>query len=85
MEQDWYWLKTIQGFGDAVRTMREVQQLNQDELALKINSSRPTISRFERGADISLSTAFEAIAALGYDLIAVPKGSEVTIHTKDSP
>lgn len=84
MAQDWYWLKTLDSFGEAVRAMREDKQLNQDELAGQIGSSRPTISRFERGADISLSTAFDAVEALGYDLIAVPKGSVVTVQPKDS-
>lgn len=75
----WYRTRSMQALGVAVRGARETRGLTQDELADLISSSRPTLSRLERGASISTETVLEALARCGDEMVVVPRGSQVTV------
>ncbi|GAA4628232.1 helix-turn-helix domain-containing protein [Cellulomonas oligotrophica] len=75
----WYRTRSMRSLGVAVRDARETRGLTQDELADLISSSRPTLSRLERGASVSAETVLEALARCGYEMVVVPRGSQVTV------
>ena len=69
----------LAALGAAVKGAREAKGLTQDELASRTASSRPTISRLERGHAVSTNTLMAALIASGYELAAVPRGSRIRI------
>ena len=69
------------GWGVAVAGMRETRRLTQSDLARKAGTSRPTISRLERGKAISDETVLNIVASMGYELIAVPRGYMVRVES----
>lgn len=81
VEDPWYRSRTLEALGAALADMRDVRGLTQTDLAEKINTSRPTISRIERGEAASDATILNAMAAMGYELIAVPRGRTVHVGT----
>lgn len=60
--------------------MREDAGLDQASTAEKVSSSRSTVSRIERGHDVSLHTAMEIIAELGYEIVLTPRGSAIIVE-----
>jgi transcriptional regulator with XRE-family HTH domain len=66
----------------ALHELREHRGITQDQLAARIDTSRPNVSRIERGDDIRLSTLQRYVAALGGELEIVarfPGGEEQTL------
>lgn len=63
----------------ALRGVRDARGLSQSELAHAIGSSRPTVSRMERGAPVATDTVLAALAECGYEVVIVPRGSAVTV------
>ncbi|WP_019146965.1 helix-turn-helix domain-containing protein [Timonella senegalensis] len=79
MMKPWYRARTPELLGAAVTGAREDSHLTQTELAEHIDSSRPTLSRLESGKNSSTITLLNALAACGYEVIAVPRGSKITV------
>jgi transcriptional regulator with XRE-family HTH domain len=77
----WYRARTPAALGAAVQGARQSVDLNQDELALQAGTSRPTLSRLERGLPVSTSVLLEALATSGYELVVVPRGAR--LHLED--
>lgn len=79
MQTRWYRARTLDALGQAVRGARETRGLTQDELADLIASSRPTLSRLERGHTVSAATVLDALARCGYEVVVVPRGAQVDV------
>lgn len=62
-----------------MRSARGNRGLTQSDLARAIGSSRPTISRMERGTPVAADTVLAALAACGYEIVVIPRGSTVTV------
>lgn len=62
-----------------VQSVRTANGRTQTELATAIGSSRPTISRMERGLPTATDTLVDALTECGYELVVVPRGSLVTV------
>lgn len=75
----WYRARSLRALGQAVRGARETRGLTQDELADLIASSRPTLSRLERGHAVSAETVLDALARCGYEVVVVPRGAQVSV------
>ena len=74
-----YRARSVPALADAVQAMRTDAGKTQAELALDIGSSRPTISRMERGMPVATDTLLDALTACGYELVLVPRGSHLTV------
>ncbi len=81
----WYRARTLQLLGDAIAGARADSDINQQDLAALINSSRPTISRLESGNGASAKVVLAALQACGYELIAVPRGAKVSVTAPEPP
>ncbi|MCR1981520.1 helix-turn-helix domain-containing protein [Cellulosimicrobium cellulans] len=80
----WFRARTTTALGEAVRRARETTGLTQGELAERASSSRPTVSRLERGAPVASSTLLDVAAACGYELVLVPRGARLVVErTRD--
>jgi transcriptional regulator with XRE-family HTH domain len=64
-----------------VQGARQSVDLNQDELAVRAGTSRPTLSRLERGLPVTTTVLLEVLAASGYEVVVVPRGARV--HLED--
>jgi HTH-type transcriptional regulator / antitoxin HipB len=80
-DNPWYRARTLDSLGSALADLRDLRGLTQTDLAEKVGTSRPTISRIERGEAASDETILKAMAAMGYELVAVPRGHIVRIET----
>jgi transcriptional regulator with XRE-family HTH domain len=66
----------------ALHELRERRGVTQEQLAARIDTSRPNVSRIERGDDIRLSTLQRYVAALGGELEIIarfPSGERQTL------
>lgn len=79
MSQPWYRVRSLISLGNALAQSRKDAGLDQQAMAEVISSSRPTISRIERGEAASSQTVLDAVAQAGYEVILVPRGSRVTV------
>lgn len=79
-DRPWYRARTRHAIGSAVQDIRRASDVNQTLLARKIGSSRPTISRMERGEAVSVDTVLDALAALGYEIVVVPRGRMIRVE-----
>ena len=77
----WYRARNTTALGAAIQTARHEAGFNQDELAERANTSRPTVSRLERGQVVTTTTLLDTAAACGYEIILVPRGAR--IHVED--
>ncbi|NDO89562.1 helix-turn-helix transcriptional regulator [Cellulosimicrobium cellulans] len=68
--------------GEAVRRARETRGLTQSDLAERASSSRPTMSRLERGAPVASTTLLDVAAACGYELVLVPRGARLVVEAR---
>lgn len=80
----WFRARTAEALGSAVRRARQVAVLSQDELARRASTSRPTVSRLERGSAVATSTLLDVAATCGYELVLVPRGARLTVTTNAS-
>ena len=53
---------------------------SQSELAARVGSSRPHLSRLERGTSPQVDTLMQLLDVQGYELVVVPRGSTVTVE-----
>lgn len=60
------WIQS--SLGEAIRHLRKQQDMSQEELSLRANVSRNTISNIERGADTSMTTLQNILECLGYQI-----------------
>jgi DNA-binding XRE family transcriptional regulator len=54
----------------------------QDELAELIEVSRMTISRMERGLDVSMRTVVDALSECGYSVLVAPKFAKIEVSQR---
>lgn len=83
--EEWYRARTLGALGVAVKGAREAKGITQETLAARIGSSRATISRLERGSAVSTDTLLSAVAATGYELVAIPRGARIRIEDRPWP
>ncbi|PFG34858.1 helix-turn-helix protein [Sanguibacter antarcticus] len=79
MHQRFYRVRTLGALASAVQAVRTTSGTTQSELAQAIGSSRPTVSRMERGLPTATDTLVAALTECGYELVVVPIGSAVTV------
>lgn len=77
---DFYRTRSVESLGRAVATLRANHGMTQEALGDVIDPSRPTISRLENGADVAVSAVVESLTALGYEIVLVPRGAEITVN-----
>lgn len=76
----WYRARTKAALGQALQAMRQATGVTQEDLARVAHSSRPHLSRLERGTSTQLDTLMTYLDTAGYELVLVPRGS--TIHVE---
>ena len=75
----WSWVADPVALGGAIRRARRERGLQQADLAERLDVSRMTVSRLERGEAVSVDPALRALAECGVALVAVPKFSRVVV------
>jgi len=78
----WYRISTEKSLGEALALARKQARLSQEELAQRIQVDRTTVVRLESGRLKTLTRLTSAFAMLGYDLVAVPRGSKLTVEER---
>lgn len=78
-QRRWYRARTKSALGDALKGIRQRAGDTQDEAAGKAGSSRPHLSRLERGTSPQLDVLMYYVDEYGYELALIPRGSGVTI------
>jgi HTH-type transcriptional regulator/antitoxin HipB len=63
-------LNDANAVGQAIKGARSRLRLNQDSLARRIGVGRMTVSRLERGEEVSMATALDALHACGLTVAA---------------
>lgn len=76
----WYRARTKRALGAALQSIRQRGGHTQDELAAQVSSSRPHLSRLERGTSPQVDTLMRLLDVQGYELVLVPRGSTVTVE-----
>ncbi|GEK21935.1 hypothetical protein CXY01_24550 [Cellulomonas xylanilytica] len=76
----WYRARTKQALGAALQSIRQRAGTSQSELAGRVGSSRPHLSRLERGTSPQVDTLMHLLDIQGYELVVVPRGSTVTVE-----
>ena len=76
----WFRINTEKSLGEALASARKEANLSQEELAKRIQVDRTTVIRLEAGRLKTLTRVTSAFAMLGYDLVAVPRGSKLTVE-----
>lgn len=76
----WFRARRRADLAAAVREARAAAGLSQAQLAEAIDSSRSSVSRLERGEDVTLDVALRSIESLGYEIVVVPRGSRITVE-----
>jgi DNA-binding XRE family transcriptional regulator len=79
--QRYYRARSLDGLASAIAGARGTRHLTQEDLGRAIGASRPTISRMERGIPTGVDTVLDALAACGYELVAVPRGAKVSVSS----
>ncbi len=74
-----YRARTTGALGAAVQSARTASGRTQTDLAEVIGSSRPTVSRMERGQPTATDTLIAALTASGYELVVIPRGARITV------
>jgi DNA-binding XRE family transcriptional regulator len=72
--------RTAEALGRALKQVRAEHDMTQGELAHAIESSRPTISRMERGSSVASDVVLAALARCGYELVVVPRGAVISVR-----
>ena len=75
----WYRARSLSGAGSALQEIRRDVGISQDDAARQIGSSRPTLSRMERGEAVQSDVLFDLAARLGYEFVLVPRGSDLKV------
>ena len=80
MSQAWYRARSLASLGTALAAARKSAGLDQQAMAEAIGSSRPTVSRMERGEAVSSATVWDAATKAGYEIVLVPRGARVQVE-----
>lgn len=80
----WFWLRGANGAGGALAGMRRSKGMTQAQLAERLGADRTTVVAMEAGRPPGQERFFRAVGWLGYDLVAVPRGSTVTVVEPDA-
>lgn len=75
-----YRARSVDALADAVRSVRGTTGKTQDDVAQAVRSSRPTISRMERGLPTATDTLLDVLTECGYEIVVVPRGALVTVE-----
>jgi transcriptional regulator with XRE-family HTH domain len=84
MIQRWFRARGLAALGAAVKGARESAGLSQSELAGLIESSRPTLSRLERGVPVTTDALTKALTSAGYEIYVVPRTAHVKVELADA-
>ncbi len=79
----WYRIRGADDLGRALAEVRRTAGLTQAQLAELIRAERTTVLNMEAGRPSALDRIVRAFGLLGYDLIAVRRGS--TIRVEEPP
>ena len=71
---------TAADWGACVRQVRRARGWDQAQLARVCGVSRMTISRLERGEDVSVVTAIRALSECGYSVTVAQKRARVVVE-----
>jgi DNA-binding transcriptional regulator YiaG len=80
LEMHWYRARTKRALGTALQSIRRRTGTSQSDLAERVSSSRPHLSRLERGTSPQVDTLLQLLEVQGYELLVVPRGSTVTVE-----
>lgn len=84
MVQRWFRARGLPALGAAVKGARESAGLSQSSLAELIGSSRPTLSRLERGIPVTTDALTKALTSAGYEIYVVPRTAHVKVELPDA-
>jgi HTH-type transcriptional regulator/antitoxin HipB len=84
MIQRWFRARGLAALGAAVRGARESAGLSQSELADLIGSSRPTLSRLERGVPVTTDALTKSLARAGYEIYVIPRTAHIRVELPDA-
>ncbi|HVB05233.1 MAG TPA: helix-turn-helix transcriptional regulator [Acidimicrobiales bacterium] len=76
----WYRIRDEASLGDAIAAVRKASGRSQEQLAARIGAERASIRRIEQGRLAVLGRIMKALGVCGYELIAVPRGTKVTVE-----
>jgi transcriptional regulator with XRE-family HTH domain len=80
MSRPWFRARTLAALGTAVAEIRRAAGLTQTDAADVAGSSRPTISRMERGQPVTSSLLIAMLEGTGYEVVIVPRGARVIVQ-----
>jgi transcriptional regulator with XRE-family HTH domain len=79
MMQSWFRARSARSLGDALAEIRKQAGLSQSAAAELTDTSRPTISRLERGLPASSATVLDLLEHAGYEIVLVPRGARLVV------
>lgn len=80
MMQPWFRARSPLSLGTALSEIRKQSGLSQSDAAQVTRTSRPTISRMERGLPVSSATMLDLLEHSRYEIVLVPRGYRVTVE-----
>lgn len=80
MSRPWFRARTLTALGAAVAEIRRAAGLTQTDAADVAGSSRPTISRMERGQPVASSLLIAMLEGTGYEVVILPRGARVIVQ-----
>jgi DNA-binding XRE family transcriptional regulator len=83
----WFRIRNKESLQQALMGVRAHAHFTQAELAERLHVDRSTVIRMENDTSKNMERLIEAFSIAGFDLIAVPRQSDVTISplTDDAP
>lgn len=79
----WFWLRGEEGPGRALAGVRHEAGLTQAQIARQLRMDRTTVLNMEAGRNPAVNRFVTLFSYMGYDLIAVPRGSVVRVRPPD--
>ena len=76
----WFWLRGDGGAGRALAGVRHSLGLTQTEIASRLGIDRTTVIDIEAGRNAAVNRFVALFNRMGYDLIAVPRGTRVIVE-----
>jgi transcriptional regulator with XRE-family HTH domain len=76
----WFWLRGDEGTGRALAGVRHAVGLTQAEIARRLGMDRTTVIDIEAGRNAAVNRFVALFNRMGYDLIAVPRGTRVIVE-----
>jgi transcriptional regulator with XRE-family HTH domain len=78
----WFWLRGADGAARALAGARHQAGLTQAQAAARLRMDRTTVLNMEAGRNVTVNRFIGLFNWMGYDLIAVPRGAQVTVETR---